>query len=1135
MKYVKVVMFQFILTVFLFQINCGFAFAQSNEITSLNFTVETVDERLKKALADEKLSEENKNTLKDLAQKTKLELKSLHAWREKSAFYQKTIDLVPEKIKEYKDKDPKQELTSDRKNLSLITLEQQQAQFENELGQIEKENNQLSQEANKRAERRIEIPKLVLDIKGKLNQLQNDLSELPQKEVVEEISVTKSMLIKANILSLKNEIEAYEKELRMYAATINLIPVKQDFLNKKIHFLKETISEINKELTKKRTEEVEALARKTQTKSTLHPAVKELAQSNQDLASQLTGSQGIVKKLDKVTKQSDKAMKDLKDIDKLFSDIKSKVDATGMTPALGLYMRNKKNSLSGLVFYLQDSKSLMAEVQTQLLQLEDERNELSNIDGVVAALIEKFNGPLEQTERIQIAESAKKNLELRVDLLDKMIKNLNLYFIELVELDTYQRLLISKVKQFRSFVDEHLIWYKSAPGLNFQDFQNVWVFGNLLLKPQEWDSACFFIYNDFKKDTFLYGCFLLFILILLFFRKRFDKVILSLSDSVMKHETDSLGCTFKGILVSLLRILAMPAAFLFIGWRLQNVVDGNLFIHGLALGFTQSGIAFLVLKTTAVFCKQGGVGDIQFKWNSESLTLIRKHLHWFTPITVALFFISALLSDIPADNLVIGKSFHRFLFLIRILVSAVFLFKVVNPVTGPVRRFLDKRKGSLSERLRYLWYLPSIIYLFLGILALMGYFYTAQQFDLRIQKSFVLFIFVSFIYGLSFRWLFFVRRKLALERARKKQEAKDLSQQSGASGNEEIAQDTESLYEMGQDTKKILATFIFIIVLFSLWFIWKDLLPALNMFNRINLWSNSQMVTEAIDTSDAGAGGVRTIPKIIPVTLADLMIAIVILLLSFIIVRNISGIIQMLILQHLPLDQGTRFAIITITRYAITLIGVLIACAFIGVSWSKVQWLVAAVSVGLGFGLQEIFANFISGLIILMEQPIRVGDVVTVGEVTGYVTQIKIRATTITDLNKKELIVPNKEFITSRLVNWSLSDKVIRLTIPVGIAYGSDTKKAEKILYKVAEEQPDVLPEPPPIVLFNEFAESSLAFELRVFIPSFDYFIKTRHDLHMKIDSALRKSGIEIAFPQRDIHIRSIETALKLDQASIKK
>jgi small-conductance mechanosensitive channel len=250
---------------------------------------------------------------------------------------------------------------------------------------------------------------------------------------------------------------------------------------------------------------------------------------------------------------------------------------------------------------------------------------------------------------------------------------------------------------------------------------------------------------------------------------------------------------------------------------------------------------------------------------------------------------------------------------------------------------------------------------------------------------------------------------------------------------------------------------------------------------------------------------------------------------TIIAVKNVPGLLEIALLQHLPLEQAVRFAITTVCRYAIVLVGLVLAANMLGVRWEKVQWLAAAVTVGFGFGLQEIIANFVSGLIILFERPMRVGDTVTVGDTTGTVSRIRIRATTIVDWDRKELVVPNKEFITGRLINWTLSDRVLRVVVPVGIAYGSDTELARTKLFEVAKANQTVLDEPEPIVYFMDFGDSSLAFELRVYVASVEAFQRIRHEMHMAIDKAFREAGIEIAFPQRDVHIRSIRAALPLE------
>jgi len=208
-------------------------------------------------------------------------------------------------------------------------------------------------------------------------------------------------------------------------------------------------------------------------------------------------------------------------------------------------------------------------------------------------------------------------------------------------------------------------------------------------------------------------------------------------------------------------------------------------------------------------------------------------------------------------------------------------------------------------------------------------------------------------------------------------------------------------------------------------------------------------------------------------------------------------------------------------QYSIVAIGVVMVFDLLGGSWTGIQWLVAALGVGIGFGLQEIVANFICGIILLFERPIRIGDIVTIGDTDGVVTKIRIRSTTIRNWDQKELLVPNKEFITGRLLNWTLSDPITRIVIPVGIAYGTDVAQAIKLVQEAASEHERVLEEPPTIVSLDAFADSSLTIVLRCFIGSMDYWRQTTSELHQSINSKFEAAGIVISFPQRDIHLNT--------------
>jgi potassium efflux system protein len=422
------------------------------------------------------------------------------------------------------------------------------------------------------------------------------------------------------------------------------------------------------------------------------------------------------------------------------------------------------------------------------------------------------------------------------------------------------------------------------------------------------------------------------------------------------------------------------------------------------------------------------------------------------------------------------------------------------------------RPGSWLERLASPLYVVLLaVPITVGGLAAAGYYYTALRLAWRFELTLWMVIGLVVVQSLLGRWLTAVYRRLAIETAIRVAGAssqEDLHLQQAAKSNESHSPAAESppevdLEKVDLQTKRLLHSIAVVGLVFGLGWVWSDVLPALQIFNQVGL---------VYDEKGAAV-----------VTLANLINAIIAAAMTVVAVNNLPGLLEAAILHRLPLDAGVRYAVAAVVRYAIGITGITIAAGAVGIGWPKVQWLVAAVTFGLGFGLQEIFANFVSGLIVLFERPIRVGDTITVGEVTGVVSRIRMRATTITDGDRKELIVPNKEFITSRLVNWTLSDPVSRITIAIGIAYGSDTEQTRRLLLKVAASTPQVLREPPAKAYFMGFGESALNFELSAFVANVEQRTTVVHAMNMAIDRAFREAGIEIAFPQRDLHIRSVD------------
>jgi potassium efflux system protein len=369
-------------------------------------------------------------------------------------------------------------------------------------------------------------------------------------------------------------------------------------------------------------------------------------------------------------------------------------------------------------------------------------------------------------------------------------------------------------------------------------------------------------------------------------------------------------------------------------------------------------------------------------------------------------------------------------------------------------------------------------------------------------KTIVLACLMLLFHELGIRWLRMTRRRMVVK-ARA-----DLAQGAGEESEEEdfLENDPELLNDEGIKLLNVLTLFGSLV---GVALVWAGVFPALGILDSVELWHQMGVVDG------------REVP--VPVTLANIAWALVVAVLGWVAMRRIPGLLEILLRQKVGVRPASAYAATRVFLYAGTAALVVTVLSSLGGSWSQIQWAVAALSVGIGFGLQEIVANFISGLIILFEQPVRVGDTVTVGNVSGRVTKIRIRATTIRDFDNRELLVPNKEFITQQLLNWSLSDQVTRWVMEVGVAYGTDLDKAMGIVMDAAQQHPLVLKEPEPLVTFEQFGDNSLLIKLRFFMDQLDQRLRVSSAVMLEINRRFIEQGIEVSFPQRDVHLDTSE------------
>jgi potassium efflux system protein len=1111
---------------------------------------DTVEALVKEIKAAADLDDETRRKLLETADAALKQLAAAGMWKTRADSVAKDLGTAPEKTREIRaqlEKPLEEPVVEVPAGASVAAIEEQHLNPAlSQQQDARKRAQEAEAELQSLAKRRPEVPKLLEAARARIEVAEERLKEPPPAEgpaLAERVDRT---LARAQEAAAQAEVAALEKETaQWFDVRADLLNARRDIAQRQALAAEKRIAKLREIVAERRRKEAQAAAeearRAREQLASVHPLIEALAATNAELADQRTGPQGLSARIEKATERARSSTETLEALTAEFRSVEQKVAAAGDSRTIGQYLRKKRADMPDPREYRRALKARAADissVQLELIGLEERRTGLTDLDRRVEEAMAGLGPEIAGEKREEIRKAARRVLLDRRELLDSLIDDYNTLYGTLVDLSATEAQLIARADEFARFVDERVLWIRSTRPFGFRTVHRTAEAALWLANPLAWNLVFQTLLRDVLAAPALYVLALIVLAPLLVLRRRIRRKLDQQADLVRKVQTDRLGYTFLSMLLTPVLAALWPAVWLFAFWRLSAGATSE-FPAAVAAGGLSAGVVFLVLSVVAGATRPKGLCEAHFRWRAEALSTVRRHLIWLLPVLLAATFVVTLFQYQRNEAWV--DSLGRIAFIVGMVALAVFLYRILHPRGAVMRETLTRKSGGWLDRLRVVWFPLAVgLPVALALVTALGYYYTARQLEGRLYLTLLLIVALLVLDALVGRCLLVARQRMALRKAEERKKAREREREEHARAEQEGApapevqpepEDLEpSILSISKQSSKLLRSVILVALVVGLWAIWSDVLPALGILKRIELWSTTAKQAETVTAPD-GSTSVRTVEKVVPVTVASVALALIIVALTIVATRNVPGLLEITLLQRLPLEHGVRFAITAVTRYVMTIVGFVFAFAAIGIGWQKVQWLAAAVTVGLGFGLQEIFANFVSGLIILFEQPMRVGDTVTVGDISGTVTKIRIRATTITDWDRKELVVPNKEFITGRLINWSLSDTVLRIVIPVGIAYGSDTALAEKILYEVAEAAPNVLDEPRPTVLFKDFGASSLDFDLRVYIPSIDYYIPTIHALHRAIDDAFRKADIEIAFPQRDIHIRSVEVPFPIAQS----
>ena len=660
---------------------------------------------------------------------------------------------------------------------------------------------------------------------------------------------------------------------------------------------------------------------------------------------------------------------------------------------------------------------------------------------------------------------------------------------------------MDKVEEVRMFLEEKLFWTRSSPPITFKLLRAVPEGMSWLNSVEHWRELWRAILEVVRKHSFTSVVLALMVATLLFLRGRIKATIKRAGEQVRHISSDRYIFTLQVLFCTILMSLPVPLLLGFMSRALGEVPDPSPWLRGIAQGLRLTASTSFFLLLISETCRRGGLGSVHFGWSAESLALIKRASRW-----VLIGYVPALLntgSSLYGDASEYFDSAGRVTFIFAMIWLSFVHWRTLRFSDGLFAGDIREQPSSWVVRLRYLWLSFAVgLPMLLVVLAALGYMITALELAMGLLGALAVVFGGVVIYCVVLRWFMVKERKIALaealERRRVRQEAADAEAEQSESGEVVAVEQVDeklALRAISQQTRHLLQ-FVFVVggvILIGV--LWSRFLPVFSVLG-----------------STPVLGGL---------SLRELSKALLIVALTVISARNLPGLLELGVFRTTKLDAGTRSAVSTLLQYAVWSIGLAALFGVLHLDWSKFGWIAAALSVGLGFGLQEVVANFVCGLILLFECPIRVGDVVTVEGMSGTVTRIRMRATTIMNWDRQEFVVPNKIIITGTLLNWTLSNEVSRLTISVGVAYGSDTEKAQQILLDVANESPLVIDDPQPMASFEEFADSCLTLRLRTYLPNVDNRIRAMSELHTAIDKRFKEEGIEISFPQRDLHLRS--------------
>lgn len=990
------------------------------------------------------------------------------------------------------------------------------------------------------------------DISQRLGELDLELELLEGELRKQAGSAVRTELKTAARLSVLARREAANSEIGMLRARLDLlndrsslIPMETDLVQRRVSFGQELVSMLEEATHELRVEQArEALGRIREQSRQLSeelPTLTQIAAETEELADILWATDGVVARSERTVKALDTTRHHQAQLNRIAELTSRKFEAYGHRGSVTRWWPDVPEDFpepGSVADTIQSLDEEIPEVEHRLIVYEQLRSGAHDLARKTMLDIQtELGGELDP----ELAQQVRDLLAVRQDLLDELIQRGGRYSNQLIEYRATASRFLDQVQSVERFLYSHILWSRSVPRPIIPRPRNIGEAMGWLTSTEHLQSIKVIGIEIGSKG--ILAALLLALLVLL--RQPMRNSLQEIAERVGDPERDSLGASVKASLMTLLLATPLPMALYLTGVMIERV-GGSTYWHSSAEAFSELAMVAALLELIRQIFGPNGLAEAHFGWPADATRPLYRGLQLSEAIGLPLLYAALHLSfagmrlDSPDQLQLYNNSLGRVAFIAAMVLFGLSILAMLRPEkkTEPSEQDMrvpwPQRFSEYAFPTAFLGAYPIIVLATIvpAVLAVFGFYVTGMLLAYQMLRTLLLGIVVMVGGGLVHRWRIVNRNRSLLD-----------------ASDEVDEEEQERAFEAAEKQVSHLFRFAVITVLgVGLFSIWSDALPMLQLLKRVQILPRVQMLEpveepaatlgataevteaparEAAESTAIGAPGGPSIAGAVstettqpaqspPLTLWNLLEAILAGVFSLVLVKNVPGAIEIMLQRRTTLDGGARFAFSTLVRYLITIIGTIAVFGLLGVTWGKVQWLAAALTFGLGFGLQEIVANFVSGLILLVERPVRVGDVVTIGNLMGKVNRIQIRATTITLWDRSEMIVPNKEFITTKLVNWTLSDSKRRIEIPLRIAYGADLELVKKVLVDAAEQHPSVLDDPAPHVLLLTFGDDAINFELR-FVVDFGQGLATKDAVQMTIERAFREHAIEFALPKSEV------------------